>query len=77
MGCDGIYSRERLTHVESERKAIYPGVSNDFGFAPIAQDFKVYFACTGINFAKRGMPLTSFHSERGNSVQGEVLHGGY
>ena len=68
MGCDGIHSVTRLTHVEPERKAVYAGVSNAFGFAPIDPDFKVHFACTAINFARRGMLLTSYHSSSKNSV---------
>lgn len=68
MGCDGIHSVTRLKHVEPERKATYSGVSNAFGFAPIEPDFKVHFACTAINFARRGMLLTSYHSSKKNSV---------
>lgn len=62
MGCDGIHSVTRLKHVEPERKATYSGVSNAFGFAPIDKDFKTHFECTAINFARRGMLLTSFFS---------------
>lgn len=68
MGCDGIHSVTRLKHVEPERKATYSGVSNAFGFAPIDPDFKVHFECTAINFARRGMLLTSFHSSAKDSV---------
>jgi len=60
MGCDGIHSFTRLNHVDPERTAIYSGVSNAFGFAPIDKDFKVHSECTAINFARRGMLLTSF-----------------
>lgn len=60
MGCDGIHSVTRLKHVEPGRKAVYSGVSNAFGFAPIDKDFKVHFECTAINFARRGMLLTSY-----------------
>ncbi|EGP88409.1 unnamed protein product [Zymoseptoria tritici ST99CH_1A5] len=68
MGCDGIHSVTRLKHVEPERKATYSGVSNAFGFSPIAKDFEVHFECTAINFARRGMLLTSFHSPEADSV---------
>jgi 2-polyprenyl-6-methoxyphenol hydroxylase-like FAD-dependent oxidoreductase len=68
MGCDGIHSVTRLKHVEPERKATYSGVSNAFGFAPIEKDFKVHFECTAINFARRGMLLTSYHSSSADSV---------
>ncbi|WPG98978.1 Hypothetical protein R9X50_00178000 [Acrodontium crateriforme] len=68
MGCDGIHSVTRLKHVEPERKAVYSGVSNAFGFAPIDKDFKVHFECTAINFARRGMLLTSYHSSAADSV---------
>ncbi|KAF2485489.1 hypothetical protein BDY17DRAFT_322325 [Neohortaea acidophila] len=60
MGCDGIHSATRLKHVEPERKAVYSGVSNAFGFAPVDKDFKTHFECTAINFARRGMLLTSY-----------------
>jgi 2-polyprenyl-6-methoxyphenol hydroxylase-like FAD-dependent oxidoreductase len=68
MGCDGIHSVTRLKHVEPERTAHYSGVSNAFGFAPIEEDFPVHFQCTAINFARRGMLLTSFHSSARDSV---------
>ncbi|KAI7291001.1 FAD/NAD(P)-binding domain-containing protein, partial [Hortaea werneckii] len=68
MGCDGIHSVTRLKHVEPERQATYSGVANAFGFAPIDKDFKVHFECTAINFARRGMLLTSYHSSKGDSV---------
>jgi len=68
MGCDGIHSVTRLKHVEPERKATYSGVSNAFGFAPIDPDFEVHFECTAINFARRGMLLTSYHNSKMDSV---------
>ncbi|KAK3705746.1 hypothetical protein LTR37_013189, partial [Vermiconidia calcicola] len=68
MGCDGIHSATRLKHVEPERKAVYSGVSNAFGFAPIEKDFQVHFECTAINFARRGMLLTSFFSPEKDTV---------
>lgn len=68
MGCDGIHSAARLKHVEPERKATYSGVSNAFGFSPIDKDFAVHFECTAINFARKGMLLTSFHSAAADSV---------
>lgn len=68
MGCDGIHSVTRLKHVEPERKATYSGVSNAFGFAPIEKDFQVHFECTAINFARRGMLLTSFFSPEKDKV---------
>lgn len=68
MGCDGIHSVVRLKHVEPERKATYAGVSNAFGFAQVDKDFKVHFECTAINFARRGMLLTSYHSSSNESI---------
>ncbi|QIX01466.1 hypothetical protein AMS68_006983 [Peltaster fructicola] len=68
IGADGIHSVTRLKHVEPERKAVYSGVSNAFGFAPIDKDFKVHFECTAINFARRGMLLTSYHNSDKNSI---------
>ncbi|KAF2171568.1 hypothetical protein M409DRAFT_63793 [Zasmidium cellare ATCC 36951] len=68
MGCDGIHSVTRLKHVEPERKASYTGISNAFGFAPVGKDFKTHFECTAINFAQKGMLLTSYHSSAADSV---------
>ncbi len=68
MGCDGIHSVTRLKHVDPERKAIYSGVSNAFGFAPVPKDFEVHFECTAINFARRGMLLTSYFSSDKSAV---------
>lgn len=68
MGCDGIHSVTRLQHVEPDRKATYTGVSNAFGFAPVGKDFSTHFECTAINFAQRGMLLTSYHSSVADSV---------
>jgi len=68
MGCDGIHSVTRLKHIEPERKASYSGLCNAFGFAPVEPDFPVHFECTAINFARRGMLLTSYHNSQKNSV---------
>lgn len=68
MGCDGIHSVTRLKHVDPERKASYSGLCNAFGFAPVEPDFPVHFECTAINFARRGMLLTSYHNSQKNSV---------
>lgn len=67
LGCDGIHSAARLKHVEPERTATYSGVSNAFGFAPLPTN-PVHFECTAINFARRGMLLTSFHDPKQSSV---------
>lgn len=68
MGCDGIHSVTRLTHVDPDRKETYTGVCNAFGFAPVQKDFPVHFDCTAINFARRGMLLTSYHNPEMNSI---------
>lgn len=68
LGCDGIHSAARLKHVEPERKSVYSGVANAFGFAPRPKNVDVHFECTGINFARRGMLLTSFHESSKSSV---------
>lgn len=68
MGCDGIHSVTRLKHVEPERKGSYTGVCNAFGFAPVGKGFPVHFECTAINFARRGMLLTSYHNSAMDSV---------
>jgi salicylate hydroxylase len=81
MGCDGIHSVTRLKHVDPTRQATYTGVCNAFGFAPIGRDNSrdddqksnenippVHFQCTGMNFAPRGMLLTSYHSPAMDSV---------
>lgn len=68
MGCDGIHSVTRLKHVDPERKEVYTGVCNAFGFASVGKDFPVHFDCTAINFARRGMLLTSYHSPQMDSI---------
>ena len=60
LGCDGIHSATRLKHVEPERRAVYSGICNAFGFCPRPKDAELHFECTGINFGRRGMLLTSF-----------------
>lgn len=72
MGCDGIHSVTRLKHVDPARTAAYTGVCNAFGFAPVGGDGTtippVHFDCTAMNFARRGMLLTSYHSPAMDSV---------
>lgn len=68
VGCDGIHSVTRLKHVEPSRSAVYSGVSNAFSFAPVPEDIPVHFECTAINFARRGMLLTSFHDPQKSSI---------
>jgi 2-polyprenyl-6-methoxyphenol hydroxylase-like FAD-dependent oxidoreductase len=68
LGCDGIHSTTRLTHVEPSRKSIYSGVCNAFGFAKRPLDQEVHFECAAINFGRRGMLLTSFHEPTHESV---------
>lgn len=69
MGCDGIHSVTRLKHVEPSRTATYTGCANAFGFAPVSSSIPpVHFDCTAINFAQKGMLLTSYHSNAQDSV---------
>lgn len=72
VGCDGIHSATRLKHVEPERKEIYSGIANAFGFAPLEDNdelrSKLHFHKTAINFARRGMLLTSYYEESKTSV---------
>jgi salicylate hydroxylase len=69
MGCDGIHSVVRSLHVDPERKPTYSGICNAFAFAKLDEDVpKVHFDCTAMNFARRGMLLTSWHSSREDSV---------
>lgn len=70
VGCDGIHSVTRLKHVEPERKEIYSGIVNAFGFAPMTEELaaKIHFHKTAINFARRGMLLTSFYEETKSSA---------
>jgi 2-polyprenyl-6-methoxyphenol hydroxylase-like FAD-dependent oxidoreductase len=60
LGCDGIHSVTRLLHVEPERKAVYSGITNAFGYAPVPKGLKVHFECASLNFCQRGMMLASF-----------------
>ncbi|PSN65367.1 FAD/NAD(P)-binding domain-containing protein [Corynespora cassiicola Philippines] len=74
IGCDGIHSAARLKHVEPERKSMYSGICNAFGFAKRrpAEDGNgyepVHFEATGMNFGRRGILLTSFHDQSESSV---------
>jgi salicylate hydroxylase len=74
IGCDGIHSVARLKHVEPERKSVYSGICNAFGFAPRRRDEgtgefeKTHFEVSGMNFGRRGMLLTSFHDEKKESI---------
>ncbi|KAJ4300970.1 hypothetical protein N0V90_003059 [Kalmusia sp. IMI 367209] len=73
VGCDGIHSITRLTHVEPERKSIYSGICNAFGFAPRRKTptgayEETHFETSGMNFGRRGMLLTSFHDEKKDSI---------
>ncbi|KAF2832112.1 FAD/NAD(P)-binding domain-containing protein [Ophiobolus disseminans] len=74
IGCDGIHSVTRLTHVEPSRKSIYSGICNAFGFAPRrilpnSTDFEpTHFETSGMNFGRRGILLTSFHDEARDSI---------
>jgi salicylate hydroxylase len=74
IGCDGIHSVARLSHVEPERTSQYSGICNAFGFAPrrVLPDTKEYepthFETSGMNFGRRGMLLTSFFDEERESI---------
>jgi salicylate hydroxylase len=73
IGCDGIHSVARLKHVEPERKSVYSGICNAFGFAPRrrteAGAFEdTHFQVSGMNFGRRGILLTSFHDEKRESI---------
>ncbi|KAF1950384.1 FAD/NAD(P)-binding domain-containing protein [Byssothecium circinans] len=75
IGCDGIHSTTRLTHVEPTRTANYSGICNAFGFAPRRHDPSnptayepVPFSTSGMNFGRRGILLTSFHDTLQTSI---------
>lgn len=74
IGCDGIHSVTRLTHVEPERTAIYSGICNAFGFAPRrkgkdgGQFEETHFETSGMNFGRRGILLTSYHDQIRDSI---------
>jgi salicylate hydroxylase len=73
IGCDGIHSVARLKHVEPERKAVYSGICNAFGFAPrrtlANEEYEpVHFETSGMNFGQRGILLTSFHNSAQDSI---------
>lgn len=73
IGCDGIHSSVRLMHVEPERKSVYSGICNAFGFAPRRRDgdgeFEAtHFETSAMNMGRRGMLLTSFHDRKKESV---------
>ncbi|KAF1919999.1 hypothetical protein BDU57DRAFT_560749, partial [Ampelomyces quisqualis] len=65
IGCDGIHSVTRLSHVEPARTAQYSGICNAFGFAQRRRNHEgefapTHFSASGMNFGRRGMLLTSF-----------------
>ncbi|KAJ8106688.1 hypothetical protein OPT61_g9374 [Boeremia exigua] len=68
LGCDGIHSATRLQHVEPSRTATYSGICNAFGFAPLNPHQTPHFEASGMNFARGGMLLTSYHSAEKDSV---------
>lgn len=68
IGCDGIHSVARLTHVEPSRTATYSGICNAFGFAPLTTSQTPHFEASGMNFARGGMLLTSYHNAAKDSI---------
>ncbi|KAF1945403.1 FAD/NAD(P)-binding domain-containing protein [Clathrospora elynae] len=74
IGCDGIHSVTRLKHVDPERKAIYSGICNAFGFSPrrklsTSNEYEpTHFSVSGMNFGRRGILLTSFHAPARTSI---------
>lgn len=79
VGCDGIHSATRLQHVEPTRTEIYSGIANAFGFAPLSSSTEptsekpltlssLHFQKSAINFARRGMLLTSFYERTQSSI---------
>jgi salicylate hydroxylase len=73
IGCDGIHSVTRLKHVEPERKSMYSGICNAFGFAPRRKTAagtyeETHFETSGLNFGRRGILLTSFHDQKEDSI---------
>jgi 2-polyprenyl-6-methoxyphenol hydroxylase-like FAD-dependent oxidoreductase len=73
IGCDGIHSVTRLKHVEPERKSMYSGICNAFGFAKrrkleSGEYEEMHFETTGMNFGRRGILLTSYHNEEKDSI---------
>jgi salicylate hydroxylase len=74
LGCDGVHSFTRSHHVEPSRKQIYSGVSNAFGYAPIGKDEKLHFDVSALNFARRGLMLTTLHeSSRTSGYVGALV----
>jgi salicylate hydroxylase len=70
IGCDGVHSFTRNYHVDPERNQVYTGLANAFGFVPLAEDQPVHFEVSALNFARRGMLLTSYyeHTKRSGYV---------
>lgn len=78
LGCDGIHSAARRLHVDPDRVATYTGVCNAFGFAATPADDDdddddddlppVHFHGAALNFARRGLLLTSYHDAAMTSV---------
>jgi 2-polyprenyl-6-methoxyphenol hydroxylase-like FAD-dependent oxidoreductase len=65
LGCDGVHSFTRNSHVDPDRKQICTGVANAFGFLPLTDEdrARAHFEVSALNFAPKGLLLTSYHEE--------------
>ena len=70
LGCDGVHSFTRNHYVDPDRKQQYCGVANAFGFLSLADGQQVRFEASALNFARRGMLLTSYYEH--TKTQGYV-----
>ncbi|KAL9111219.1 MAG: hypothetical protein Q9227_004296 [Pyrenula ochraceoflavens] len=68
IGCDGVHSFTRNSHVEPERRQVYTGVANAFGFVPLQKNQLVHFEGSALNFSRRGMLLTSYYEHSKTSA---------
>ncbi|KPI38026.1 uncharacterized protein AB675_1201 [Cyphellophora attinorum] len=76
LGCDGVHSFTRNSHVDPDRKQLYTGVSNAFGFLPLTDEDRTaaHFEVSALNFAPKGLLLTSYHEEtRSEGYVGAII----
>ena len=70
LGCDGVHSFTRNHFVDLDRMQQYCGVANAFGFLALQEKQQVHFEASALNFARRGMLLTSYYEH--TKTQGYV-----
>ena len=68
IGCDGVHSFTRNQHVDPQRIQYYTGLANAFGYVPRRTEHQLHFETSALNFARRGLLLTSYYEHTRSSV---------